>query len=82
MDVVLWVLFGAITAWIAEIFVGTHTRRRVLGVVALGVIGAVFAGATMWLIAGNNEGYPNYYSLLLAVAGSLVVVALLVRKKA
>lgn len=82
MDVVLWVLFGAITAWIAAIFIGTHTRQRILGSVALGVIGAVFAGALMQFITGQSEGGVNYYSLLLATAGSLLIVALTAHGKA
>lgn len=82
MDVVLWVLFGAITAWIAAIFIGTHTWRRVLGSVALGVIGAVIAGASMQLITGQSKDSVNYYSLLVAIAGSLSIVALAGHKKA
>jgi uncharacterized membrane protein YeaQ/YmgE (transglycosylase-associated protein family) len=82
MDIVLWVLFGGITAWIAGIFIGTHNWQRVLGSIALGVIGAVAAGAIMRVLIGPDDGGVNYYSLLLAVAGSLFIVALVTNKKA
>ncbi len=82
MDVLLWVLFGAIAAWIAAIFIGTHTLPRVLGSVALGVISAVFAGLTMQMLTGHSEGGVNYYSLLLATACSLFIVAITTHKKA
>lgn len=81
MDILLWVLFGAIAAWVAAIFIGINTWRKMLGSVALGVLGAVFAGTVMKLIAGHSEGSVNYYSLLLATAGSLFIVVLAAHKK-
>jgi uncharacterized membrane protein YeaQ/YmgE (transglycosylase-associated protein family) len=81
MDIILWVLFGGITAWIAGIFIGTHSLQRVLGSIALGVVGAVIAGGIMRILTGQDDGSVNYYSLLLAIAGSLFIVAFVANRK-
>jgi uncharacterized membrane protein YeaQ/YmgE (transglycosylase-associated protein family) len=81
MDLVLWVLFGAIAAWIAAIFIGTNTRYKVAGSIALGVMGAVLAGATMQLLTGHSDDSVNYYSLLLATASSLFLVVVVAAHK-
>lgn len=82
MDVLLWVLFGAIAAWIAAIFIGTHTLHRIVGSIVLGVVSAVVAGATMQTLSGYSGNGVNYYSLLLATACSLFIVAICTHKKA
>ena len=81
MDIILWILFGAITAWIAAIFIGTGTRQQIMGSIILGIIGAVFAGMTMRVIAGQHGDTVNFYSLLLAVAGSLLIVVITAHKR-
>jgi uncharacterized membrane protein YeaQ/YmgE (transglycosylase-associated protein family) len=79
MDLILWVLFGGIAAWIAAIVIGAN--RQILGSIFCGIAGAVFAGAAMQLIAGTGEDTLNYYSLLLAVAGSIFIVVLTAHRR-
>ncbi len=71
MDILLWMLFGAITAWIATITMGYKSR---LQCVCAGVIGAVLAGLAMQSLTGKSQDGLNYFSLIVSVAGSLLLV--------
>lgn len=75
MDLMLWMLFGAITAWIACIIMGNKSWGHC---VAAGVIGGVAAGLAMQSLTGKNQDNINYFSLIVSVAGSLLLVGIII----
>lgn len=75
MDIALWMLFGAITAWITSIILGYNSR---LQCVVAGVIGAVAAGLAMQSLTGKQQEGINFFSLIVSVAGSLLLAVLTV----
>lgn len=76
MNVFLWIVFGAVVGWIASIIMGTNARQGIVMDVILGVIGALVGGFIM-----NAFGQPgvtgfNFYSLLVALLGAVVLIYL------
>jgi len=74
-DIVFWILFGVLAGWIGSIITDTHGRQRVLGNIALGVLGAVMGGALMRMFNERSLGL-SLSSLLTAVCGAVIFIAL------
>lgn len=73
MDVVLWMLFGAISAWIAGIMVG---YKSIIQCVGAGIVGAIVAGLAMQNLVGKPQDGIGYFSLIVSVAGALILTGL------
>lgn len=74
MGIILWVIFGAIAGWIADIVMASD--HGLIEDVILGVIGAFIGGFVM-----NYFGQPgvtgfNIYSIVVAVIGAVIVIFL------
>ena len=80
LNLVLWVLFGALAGWIAGQLMGS--RNGLVVNVILGVVGAIVGGFIASLIGFNYAEGFNLVSLLIAVAGACLVIwlARLVRR--
>lgn len=77
MNIILWMLFGGIAAWVATMIIGNQSRQRTYSYVIAGMLGAVGAGFAMQQLTREPSGEINYYSLLVSVGGALLLVALL-----
>jgi uncharacterized membrane protein YeaQ/YmgE (transglycosylase-associated protein family) len=75
MDLILWMLFGAIAGWIASIIMGYKSQGQCI---VAGTIGAVLAGLAMQNLTGKPQDGINYFSLIVSVAGSLLLATLTV----
>lgn len=73
MDLALWMLFGAITAWITSIILGYKSQAEC---VIAGMIGAVIAGLAMQYLIGKQHDGINFFSLIVSIGGSLIFAAL------
>ena len=75
MNILLWIIFGALAGWIASVIMGTRGQGVLIDIV-LGIIGAFVGG---WLFqqfgAAGVTGF-NLGSLLVAVVGAIVVIAI------
>lgn len=75
MNILLWILFGALAGWLASVIMGTREQGLLTDIV-LGIIGAILGG---WLFnrfgAAGVTGF-NLGSLLVAVVGAIVVLAI------
>lgn len=72
MDLLLWIVFGAIAGWIASAI--THSGSNTLWDIVMGIVGAVVGG---WIF--NQFGQPgvtgfNLYSFIVAIAGAAIVI--------
>ena len=73
MNILLWIVLGALAGWIAGLIMGGE-KRGILGNVVLGVLGSVVGGfAASILGLGGVDGF-NVYSLLVAVGGACIVL--------
>jgi uncharacterized membrane protein YeaQ/YmgE (transglycosylase-associated protein family) len=72
MDIIIWIVFGALAGWVADIVMASD--HGLIEDVVLGVIGAFVGGFIM-----NQFGQPgvtgfNIYSLVVAVIGAVVLI--------
>lgn len=76
INIILWILFGALAGWIASMLVGTDERQGALGNIVTGILGAFLGGFLVSLIGGEGFSGFNLYSLVVAIAGAALLSAL------
>jgi uncharacterized membrane protein YeaQ/YmgE (transglycosylase-associated protein family) len=74
MNIILWVLFGALTGWIASIIMGTNEEQGPVANIIVGIIGAFIGGAVGRMLGGSGVSGFNLGSLLLAVLGAVILI--------
>ena len=73
MNILVWIIFGAIAGSLAGLIMGDE-RRGWLGNILVGVLGAGLGGFVASLLGfGGVDGF-NLYSLLIAVAGACLLL--------
>lgn len=80
MGFVVWVIFGAIVGWAANLVVGGRRRERqgCLVSVVVGVIGAALGGLIYRLAAGRSMSFEfDFPSFGVAILGAVVLLAIL-----
>ena len=77
MNILLWIILGALAGWIASMIVGKDSQMGALANIVIGVIGAGIGGwvASMFGLGGIS-GF-NLWSLLIAVAGAVILLAII-----
>lgn len=73
MNLIMWIIFGALAGWIASMIAGTNERQGALGNIAYGILGALLGGFIMSLLGGNGINEFSIYSLLVAIGGALLL---------
>ena len=75
MGLLAWIVFGALTGWVASCLAGR--RHGCLINVVIGVIGAFIGGTIVQIITGRgfHIGF-NLPSFVVAVLGSIVLLAI------
>jgi uncharacterized membrane protein YeaQ/YmgE (transglycosylase-associated protein family) len=75
MGIIAWIIFGALTGWIASMIM--KSEGGLIMDIIVGIIGAVIGG---WLMnffgEGGVEGF-NLYSFLVAILGACVLIVVL-----
>lgn len=75
MNIILWIALGALAGWIAGLIMGNGGRSWIVNMV-IGVLGAALGGYVATLAGlGGISGF-NLYSLLVAVAGACLLLAI------
>ena len=75
MGIVAWLILGFFAGLVASVMVNKQGGGMVIDVV-LGVIGAVVGGIIASLIGIKGITGLNFYSLLIAVGGAILVLVL------
>lgn len=76
MNILLWIVLGALAGWIASIIMGTSERQGIIMDVLLGILGAFVGGFIMSLFNQPGVGGFNLYSIVVAVLGAVLLVGL------
>lgn len=82
MNILLWIILGALAGWIASLIMGTNKNQGCLMDIVVGVVGAFLGGLVFSLFGGQGVTGFNIYSLLVAVLGAVILLWIvgLVRK--
>lgn len=74
MNIILWIVFGALAGWLASLIMGTDARQGWLLNVVLGVIGALVGGFIMNAFGAPGVTGFDIYSLLVAILGAVILI--------
>ncbi len=74
MEIIIWIVFGAIVGWIASLLMGTS--GGLIADIIVGIIGSVIGGFVMSLIGKSGVGGFNLYSFLVAILGACVLITI------
>jgi uncharacterized membrane protein YeaQ/YmgE (transglycosylase-associated protein family) len=76
MNIILWIVFGALVGWIASIIMRTDAEQGALLNIVVGVVGAVLGGWLMSLFGAQGVTGFNLYSFVVALVGAVVLIGL------
>ena len=77
MGILGWIVLGAIAGWLASIVTGRNERMGCFGNIAVGITGAFIGGIIFRALGGAGITGFNPWSLLVAVVGAVILLALL-----
>jgi uncharacterized membrane protein YeaQ/YmgE (transglycosylase-associated protein family) len=77
LNIILWVLFGALAGWIASMIMRTNEEQGALGNIIIGIVGAIIGGWLARELTGNDVTGFNLTSLIIAIIGAVVLIAVL-----
>lgn len=76
LDIILWIIFGGVAGWIASMIMGTNAQQGILGNIIIGILGAFIGGFIMRGITGDEVTGFNFMSLVVAVIGAVLLLAI------
>lgn len=74
MNLLLWIILGALAGWIASLIMKTDKQQGAIMNIVFGIIGALVGGFIMNLVGMEGVTGFNLYSILVAILGAVVVV--------
>ena len=79
MNLILWLIAGAVIGWLASRIMGTNSQQGLLLDIVVGVVGAVLAGWFLTPLFGVSTINQNNFSipaLLVSLLGAIVMLAI------
>ena len=76
MGFILWIVLGALAGWIASMIMKTNAQQGLFLDIVVGIIGAVLGGWLMTFFGQEGVDGFNLYSLIVAVIGAIVLLAI------
>ena len=78
VDIIAWIILGAIAGWLAGMLVSGDEGLGVIGHIVLGIVGALVGGflANALGFGSGREGgdIVNLQSIIVAIVGAVIVV--------
>jgi uncharacterized membrane protein YeaQ/YmgE (transglycosylase-associated protein family) len=79
MNLILWLIAGAVIGWLASRIMGTNSQQGLLLDIVVGVVGAVLAGWFLTPLFGIGTINQNNFSipaLLVSLLGAVILLAI------
>ncbi len=76
INILAWIIFGALAGWIASIIMKTNEQQGALGNIIVGIIGAFIGGFVVRTLTGGDVQGFNIGSLLVAIIGAVILLAI------
>ncbi len=77
MGIISWIVFGGLAGWVASIIMKKNASMGLLLNIIIGIVGAFVGGFIMSRIGGWAITGFNLKSFVVAVAGSVVLLAII-----
>jgi len=75
VNILLWIILGALAGWIASVIMGTRGQGVVVDIV-LGIVGAILGGWLFQQFGAQGVTGFDLPSLLVAVVGAIIIIAI------
>jgi uncharacterized membrane protein YeaQ/YmgE (transglycosylase-associated protein family) len=74
LNIILWIIFGALAGWIASMIMGRNASMGALANIIVGIVGALIGGFIMQALGVG--GFPNFsiIGLIVAIFGAVVLL--------
>ncbi len=79
MGLLSWLIFGALAGWIASMFTGNNKRMGLFANIIVGVVGSSIGGFVFSFLGGHGVTGFNFSSFIVAVVGSVLLLAIVNR---
>jgi uncharacterized membrane protein YeaQ/YmgE (transglycosylase-associated protein family) len=76
MTICGWIILGGLAGWIASLITGRKDQQGCIMNIVVGIVGAAIGGAMVGLLFGVSVVGFNLGSLLVAVLGAVVLLAI------
>lgn len=76
MNILVWIIFGALAGWIASMIMGADARMGALANIVVGIVGALIGGFIMNSFGAQGVSGFNLTSLIVATIGAIVLLFL------
>lgn len=76
MEILIWIVFGAIVGWIGSLIMGTDGQQGIILNIVVGIIGAVLGGYIMNFFGASGVTGFNLYSFIVALVGAVVLLSI------
>jgi len=77
MNLLLWILFGAVVGWIASIIMKQNSRMGIIANIVVGLIGSVIGGWIASSIAGYSLNMYSWQGFVFSILGAIILLAVL-----
>ena len=77
MSILGWIVLGGIAGWLASIITGRNDRMGCITNIVAGILGAIVGGWIFTFFGGSGVTGFNLGSLVVAVVGAVVVLAVI-----
>ncbi len=74
MNIILWIIFGALAGWIASIIMGRNKQMGAIANIVVGIVGAFIGGWLFSLFGARGITGFNLSSLVVAIVGAVVLL--------
>jgi len=74
MNILAWIVFGALAGWIASIIMGRNKQMGAIANIVVGIIGAFLGGWIMSFFGGQGVTGFNFPSFIVALIGAVVLL--------
>lgn len=74
MNIILFLVFGAVVGWLTSLIVKTNSTQGTLGDIVLGILGALVGGLIMDFFGQPGITGFNLYSMIVGILGAVIFV--------
>lgn len=74
MNIILWIVFGALAGWIASLIMGADESMGAIANIIVGILGALLGGFIFGLFGAEGVTGFNVWSLIVAVLGAVALL--------
>jgi len=74
MNIILWIIFGALAGWIASIIMGRNKQMGAIANIVVGILGAFIGGWIMSFFGAQGVTGFNLQSFVVALIGAVALL--------